>query len=567
MQFRNVCWLAGVLTALLWLPGCRSASRTQAASKTPSRASAHGTFPTDDFSAKAVERRTEAHARYANGFLHLLNDETDEGVKDLAQAASLDPGNERLVLEVTGRLVHAKKNEQALELLTKATEQPSASGLLFARLAAVNLALGRKEAAIEAGKTAIHRNPRLLAGYQCLAQIYFEGNQRADGLKILAQAAQQENIDAGFLIELAELYLVFARSASDPKVKAETVDLLKRAEKFRIANPILLQRLGDAFDSLGEADRATAAYAKLLEQFPHLTEVRRRLADHYLRKSDLTNATAQLEVLIRENPTAPRPYFILGAVAFEQRKLKEAIEFFNKALLLDSDYEPVYYELAGAQISANEPRAALDTLARARAKFKETFQSEYYAALAYNRMKEYSNAVPRLIAAEVIAGATATNRLNAVFYFQLGAAYERNQQYEEAEKTFRKVLAVSPDFSEALNYLGYMWAERGMNLPEARQLIEKAVQQEPKNAAYLDSLGWVLFKQGKPAEALPHMLKAVEYIEAPDATLYDHLGDIYAALNQPEKAREAWKKALSVEPSEAIRKKLGDTSVSGGAPR
>jgi tetratricopeptide (TPR) repeat protein len=363
------------------------------------------------------------------------------------------------------------------------------------------------------------------------------------------------------------MYLEFAKAASDPKLKAETVDLLKRAEKFRIGNPLLLQRLGDAFETLGEADRATAAYARLLEQFPHLTEVRRRLADHYLRKSDLTNATTQLEVLIKENPTDPRPYFVLGAVAFEQRRLKDAMENFNKALLLNDEYEPVYYELAAVQISSNEPRAALDTLNRARVKFKETFQSEYYAALAYNRLKEYSNAVQRLIAAEVIAAATATNRLNAVFYFQLGAAYERNQQFEEAEKTFRKVLALSPDFAEALNYLGYMWAERGMNLAEARQMIEKAVQQEPKNAAYLDSLAWVLFKQGKPAEALPHMLKAVEYIEEPDATVYDHLGDIYAALNQPEKAREAWRKALAVEPSDALRKKLGEATVSGGGPR
>jgi tetratricopeptide (TPR) repeat protein len=523
--------------------------------------------PADDFSPKAVERRTEAHARYSLGFLHLLNNKYEEGLKELHQAALLDPANESLVQEVSTRLVHAKKNALAAEVLSKATEQPGASANLFARLALVNLALDKQDAAIAAARAAIQRNPRLLAGYQCLAQIYFQKDQREEGLKVLAEAARQDDVDAAFLIELADLYLAYARAATDPTLKPEVVAVLKRAEALPISNPLLLHRLGDQFDTLGEADRATAAFARLLEQFPDLTDVRRRLADYYLRRSDLTNAATQLQVIIKENPTDHRLYFIMGAVAFEQRKPREAIEHFNKALLLNPDYEPVYYDLAAAQITTDQAQAALETLARARAKFKPTFQSEYYAALAFNRLKQYSNAVGRLIEAEIIGRTTATNRLTHVFYFQLGAAYERNKQFAEAEQTFRKVLELAPDFPEALNYLGYMWAERGVNLTEARQMIEKAVQMEPKNAAFLDSLGWVLFQQGKPAEALPWMLKAVEYIEEPDATLYDHLGDIYAALGQPDKAREAWQKALAIEPTDALRKKLGEGAVSGSAPR
>ena len=38
--------------------------------------------------------------------------------------------------------------------------------------------------------------------------------------------------------------------------------------------------------------------------------------------------------------------------------------------------------------------------------------------------------------------------------------------------------------------------------------------------------------------------------------MYDHLGDIYAALKQPDKAREAWRKSLALEPNEEVRKKL-----------
>lgn len=572
MQLTTQCWLASLIVASLWLAGCQSGpSWRHPSHRTPlpsTGAEAQAARAREaEFSAKAVEQRTEAQTRYALGWLHLLHDEVEEGLKEYQQAALLDPGNDELVLEVASRLLQRKKHDEVLEVLVKATQQPGASARLFAHLAMVYSALDRKEAAIEASQTAIQRNPRLLLGYQLLAQIYARSDQREEALKTLDDAARQPDASAGFLVDLADLYVLYGRAATDARVKAKALDLLKRAEKLDTANPDLLTRLADSFAALGDQERSTAAYARLLERYPQNIELRKKLAELYIRRLDFTNAALQLQALIKENPTDPQPYFVLGNLALEQKKPKEAIEHFTKTLLLNAAFQPAYYDLAGAQISANQPYNALDTLKKARAKFDKTFQTEFYAALAFSRLKEYSNAVNSLTAAEVIGRATATNRLNHFFYFQLGAAYERNQQFEAAEKTFRKVLAMSPDFSEALNYLGYMWAERGVNLSEARAMIEKAVKQEPTNAAFLDSLGWVLFRLGQPEEALTWLRKALEHSEEPDATLFDHLGDIYQTLKQPEKAREAWQKALSIEPTEAVRQKLGAATVSGGGPR
>ena len=66
----------------------------------------------------------------------------------------------------------------------------------------------------------------------------------------------------------------------------------------------------------------------------------------------------------------------------------------------------------------------------------------------------------------------------------------------------------------------------------------------------------VLFKSNQPQKALEHVLKAVELSHEPDATLYDHLGDIYAALNQMDKAQDAWQKSLKVESNDQVRKKI-----------
>ena len=146
--------------------------------------------------------------------------------------------------------------------------------------------------------------------------------------------------------------------------------------------------------------------------------------------------------------------------------------------------------------------------------------------------------------------------LDQHFYFDVAAAYERKGDEAQAESYFEKCLKIDPDFAEALNYLGYMWAEKGQHLPRAKELIEKALKIEPKNPAYLDSFAWVLFKLDDPKNALEYILQAVQLSKEPDATLYDHLGDIYAAVHDTDKAREAWQKSLTVEPNEVIQKKV-----------
>ena len=228
----------------------------------------------------------------------------------------------------------------------------------------------------------------------------------------------------------------------------------------------------------------------------------------------------------------------------------------KKALLFNPGFEQAYYDLASAQLALGKADAALVTLGTASKKFSQNFVAEYLYARAQGRQKNYAEAVKHFTTAEVIAQATDTNRLTCGFLFEMGAAFERGGDRAQAEIYFEKCLKREPDFAEALNYLGYMWAERAEKLDRARELIEKALKAEPKNAAFLDSMGWVLFKQNQPKEALGYILKAAELTKEPDATLYDHLGDIYASLNEMDKAREAWRKSLAAEKSDVVQKKL-----------
>lgn len=113
----------------------------------------------------------------------------------------------------------------------------------------------------------------------------------------------------------------------------------------------------------------------------------------------------------------------------------------------------------------------------------------------------------------------------------------------EGEEWLQQVLDEFPDDASAANDLGYLWADSGKRLPRALAMVQKAVDAEPDNAAYRDSLGWALYRLGRIPEAIVQLEKAAA-LEADPAVL-EHLGDVYAAAQQPAKAKDAWQRAAA----------------------
>jgi tetratricopeptide (TPR) repeat protein len=74
-------------------------------------------------------------------------------------------------------------------------------------------------------------------------------------------------------------------------------------------------------------------------------------------------------------------------------------------------------------------------------------------------------------------------------------------------------------------------------------MAEKALHLEPDNGAFLDTLGLVLLKRGHAARALPPLERAAGLL-GDDATVLEHLGDAYRALQRPEEAAAAYRRAL-----------------------
>lgn len=517
------------------------------------------------------ERRIEAHARFTAGLVEELAEAPEAALTHYLVAVDNDPENESLTVDVVRRLVELKRFEQARQILTRSTARKDSTGLVWGWLGLVHKLEGHPQEAIVANREAIRRQPQSLIGYQNLAQIYLEAGQLADAVSLLEEAASQPEADTRYLIVLADI-LGALQQVKDPAIgnlKPRILALLDRAAALKPDKPQEILRLADLYHAYGEGAKALPWYQGLLETHPDLPGLRERLADVYLRTANRDKAVEQLRVLADRQPANPLPHYYLGVLALEAKRFPEAVAAFNQVLVLRPDNEAIYYDLAIAHLSHNRPEEALTLLDRARAKFRSSFQVEFYTAVAFSELKRYDDAIRHYTAAEVVAGATAPDQLTAVFYFQSGVALERAKRYDDAAVQFEKAVELKPDFADALNYLGYMWAERGTNLERARELIQKAVDLEPDNGAFLDSLAWVLHQMGRSGEALPLQLKAIELTKEPDATLQEHLGDIYLKLGRPEDARKAWQHAQELEAKPEVAEKLRGlpTPDSPAAPR
>ncbi len=358
---------------------------------------------------------------------------------------------------------------------------------------------------------------------------------------------------------------------------------------------------GDLFSAMGDTERAIVYYRRAVEASEGTT------ADLYLRLAlleGMNDPGASLAVIREGLAVMPdNPRLLLGAAQSlaQQRDFPGAAAKFERAaeILLQRQAQLstpflLHYALT-LQLSGRVDEAA-DLLSDDR--LTELVFLQSYSALAHSRMEDedrptmeavleklnerhpgnpwvvlnqglfhytgknyeeaeqaFSMVEPMAMEKGLIPDDPDTPAMPAVFYFWHGAALERLERIEEADRQFRRSLEVDEDFPEAQNYLAYMWAERGKNLEEGLELINRALEAQPDNGAFVDTRGWIYFMMERYEDALSELKRAIE-LEV-DAVIYDHLGDTYKKLSRMEDAVAAWIEALRLDPeNEDYRDKL-----------
>ncbi len=187
-------------------------------------------------------------------------------------------------------------------------------------------------------------------------------------------------------------------------------------------------------------------------------------------------------------------------------------------------------------------------------------------------------------AEELLANLEQTDPALYVVPFERGENFLAWAKPQEALPEFGKALSLNPTFDQALLGLGRSHFLLGQDKPAAESL-ELALHINPRDFLARLALAKVYWRQNLPAKAEPELLEVVKdhpelpeghgdyaivlvklgkYQEAMphferaialgyrDASLYNYLGISYGEMGNQDKAREAYKQAVALDPSYAV---------------
>lgn len=348
--------------------------------------------------------------------------------------------------------------------------------------------------------------------------------------------------------DAAEAHYQLAKLEFDSGRLPESVKQLQAGLLLEPDSLPLRYALAQAYELQAATEAALAQYGEILQLEPENAAVINHIGEMLAARGDLEEARSRFLAARRIQPGDPFASAWLAADAEKEGDFGRAADWLQASSALDGD-PGLSLRLSYYLSQAERLPEAVAVLEKAHARWPGNDQVAYFLALGYDDVKAGAKAVPLLRAVlELKPGWREARQQLAVILEKLG-------RIEESEKEFRRLLTDKPDDHQALNYLGYSLADRGLKLEEAERLIREAVRLAPANPAYIDSLGWVLHRQGRSTEAVAE-LEASAAIAPEDATIWEHLGDARAAAGRPDGAWLAWKRAgaLADDPVPSGRK-------------
>ena len=256
----------------------------------------------------------------------------------------------------------------------------------------------------------------------------------------------------------------------------------------------------------------------------------------YLRTKNLEKAASVLEPLAAHG-ASDEAIYMLSVIRYQQKKEAEALLLLRK-IKEDSAYHEDGLSLQVRIFMEKKQFKTAITLLRDAISSNKNSSPELYTLLASLYMEQglFQDGYSTLDAA------LGVHPNSTKVYFEYGLLLEKENKRELALQRMNTLLELDPDHADALNYVGYTWADMGINLKQALSYIQKALKLKPENGYIRDSLGWVYFRMGELTLATKEILRALQ-MEPGDPYIHEHLGDIYLKLGDKKKALDAYKDA------------------------
>ena len=485
---------------------------------------------------------------------HLALGETDAAVAEAEAAVGLDAGDPESRRLLAGLYSATGRAAKSLRQYRKVLELDPDDARARLYLGAIHLAEGQYREARKHLERYTQDNPASPLGHYYLGRTLAESQDFARAEESYAAALELLPTSAPVLTEMGLVREFRGRESAASETYRKLMEVDPQNDW---AGPRLRAlRLG-----LGRLPEARAEFARMgsREAAPGVTRMKVGIA-HY-EVGNLDAAVTELSLALVERPDDHRVRFFLG-LAHERSGDAERAAAQFEGIPPDSDY---FVDSRVQLASVHEGRERFDEAAAAlRAALEEDPDRGdpdrrkdllRFLAEVYRRAKDYAKAIETML--EVVE----LDPGNARLRFALGALYDESKDKDKTIEHMRKAIELDPEYDEALNYLGYTYADMDVELDRAERLILRALELEPNDGFYIDSLGWVYYRKGDYRRAIEQLEKAVRLV-IDDPVIIEHLGDAYLEDGRPDEALRSYRRALESsvedEQTERIRSKIGD---------
>ena len=476
--------------------------------------------------------------------LYRMQNEQDKAEGVLQALLAREPANESGVEQLTQLLLDEGKSPEAVSLL-KGILQRAPTPRLWELLGDAYNQGHDLPNAEQAYRKASEAQPDDINHHKELAQTLLAEEKFPEALEQFQRLSQMDADDPDNYLRLAEIY----RQLKQLDKAEQNVLLAKQRAPNSLEVTYYQASIYEDEGRLDDSIRVLSDAVTAVKTESEFTPSRRRtlailyqqLGQLYRETSNYAAAVNTFEEMLRLGAEEDRRARVMIIETYrEARDISKALDAAHKA----ADAYPkdrsiliaqalLFGENAQADQAVSQLRALLDGSAA-------DFEIQLDIAQVYEESKRWTDAEQAIHAAEKIQPDSSGKQMTG---FLMGAIFERQKKYDQAEEEFRKVLNANPRNTSTLNYYGYMLADRGIRLEEAIDLIKRALADDPNNAAYQDSLGWAYFKQDKLDDAEAMLRKAITR-EGHDPTILSHLGDVYAKMGKDSLAEAQWQKSL-----------------------
>ncbi|MFP4098045.1 MAG: tetratricopeptide repeat protein [Alphaproteobacteria bacterium] len=346
----------------------------------------------------------------------------------------------------------------------------------------------------------------------------------------------------------------------------EMIDKATKVEDVTLAEA---ERIADLYAHVGLKDKALKMYRTIIQETPNndilAAKIKSVEEDNFEPLFDKVNSPQEglamayydiSRILYTEHnsesarvfahlakylsPELSQPNFLLAEINAQYKQYARAIEFYSDIPANDQNYMQAQHEIVNIYDHTKQYDKAVSLL-KTLVEKEETPAALIRLGDLYRHQDNFKKAISIYDRAVATMNENVPDKYWHVYYVR-GIAHEQSDNWEAAEQDLKKALTYRPDHPYVLNYLGYSWADQGINLDEAARMIRRAVEARPSDGYITDSLGWVLYRNGDYEQAVKILERAVELLPY-DPTINDHLGDAYWKVGRRLEASFQWERA------------------------